>query len=181
MKATTNSVFSFPGSAWNANLEVCLLYHGEITLFSGQSPGRHRFPGRAWEPEKTEELGFTVCAGSAIRDFCLTQESKTSYFVYEMTATEPIRRLRCLFAGESLSEGPCAAQATTCGVRFDPIQQLVLEPYGIGEGISAGDLGKKLVLDPSTLSGILDRMTERGGSSSKTTRTTRESLDLSDR
>lgn len=28
--------------------------------------------------------------------------------------------------------------------------------------MSAGDLGKKLVLDPATLSGILDRMTERG-------------------
>ena len=28
--------------------------------------------------------------------------------------------------------------------------------------MSAGELGKKLVLDPATLSGILDRMAERG-------------------
>jgi DNA-binding MarR family transcriptional regulator len=43
-----------------------------------------------------------------------------------------------------------------------PIQQLVLGALWNDEGISAGDLGKKLVLDPATLSGILDRMAERG-------------------
>jgi DNA-binding MarR family transcriptional regulator len=43
-----------------------------------------------------------------------------------------------------------------------PIQQLVLGALWHEEGISAGDLGKKLVLDPATLSGILDRMAERG-------------------
>jgi MarR family transcriptional regulator, lower aerobic nicotinate degradation pathway regulator len=43
-----------------------------------------------------------------------------------------------------------------------PIQQLVLAALNQEEGISAGDLGKKLTLDPATLSGILDRMAERG-------------------
>jgi MarR family transcriptional regulator, lower aerobic nicotinate degradation pathway regulator len=43
-----------------------------------------------------------------------------------------------------------------------PIQQLVLAAVSQEEGISAGDLGKKLTLDPATLSGILDRMSERG-------------------
>ena len=43
-----------------------------------------------------------------------------------------------------------------------PIQQLVLGALSQNEGISAGDLGKKLVLDPATLSGILDRMAEGG-------------------
>jgi DNA-binding MarR family transcriptional regulator len=43
-----------------------------------------------------------------------------------------------------------------------PIQQLVLGALSQEEGISAGDLGKKLVLDPATLSGILDRMAEGG-------------------
>jgi DNA-binding MarR family transcriptional regulator len=43
-----------------------------------------------------------------------------------------------------------------------PIQQLVLGALWHDEGISAGDLGKKLVLDPATLSGLLDRMAERG-------------------
>jgi DNA-binding MarR family transcriptional regulator len=43
-----------------------------------------------------------------------------------------------------------------------PIQQLVLGALWHKEGMSAGDLGKKVVLDPATLSGILDRMAERG-------------------
>jgi DNA-binding MarR family transcriptional regulator len=41
-----------------------------------------------------------------------------------------------------------------------PIQQLVVAALWQGEGISAGDLGKRLRLDPATLSGILDRMVE---------------------
>jgi len=43
-----------------------------------------------------------------------------------------------------------------------PVQQLVMAALWHDEGISAGDLGKKLVLDPATLSGVLDRMAERG-------------------
>jgi DNA-binding MarR family transcriptional regulator len=43
-----------------------------------------------------------------------------------------------------------------------PIQQLVLAGLCREEGISAGDLGKRLTLDPATLSGILDRLAERG-------------------
>ncbi len=43
-----------------------------------------------------------------------------------------------------------------------PVQQLVLGALCQEEGISAGDLGKKLLLDPATLSGILDRMSDRG-------------------
>ena len=39
-----------------------------------------------------------------------------------------------------------------------PIQQLVLAAVHEEEGISASDLGKKLTLDPATLSGVLDRM-----------------------
>lgn len=43
-----------------------------------------------------------------------------------------------------------------------PIQQLVLAAVHREEGISAGDLGRKLTLDPATLSGILERMVEHG-------------------
>lgn len=41
-----------------------------------------------------------------------------------------------------------------------PIQQLVLIAAAQEEGISAGELGRKISLDPATLSGILDRMVE---------------------
>jgi MarR family transcriptional regulator, lower aerobic nicotinate degradation pathway regulator len=43
-----------------------------------------------------------------------------------------------------------------------PVQQLVMAALWHDEGTSAGDLGKKLMLDPATLSGILDRLAERG-------------------
>ncbi len=43
-----------------------------------------------------------------------------------------------------------------------PVQHLVLAAVHQEEGLSAGDLGKKLTLDLATLSGILDRMAERG-------------------
>ncbi|MEE9418663.1 MAG: MarR family transcriptional regulator, partial [Desulfatiglandaceae bacterium] len=43
-----------------------------------------------------------------------------------------------------------------------PVQHLILESLWEEEGLSAGDIGKKLVLDNATLSGVLDRMTEKG-------------------
>ncbi len=41
------------------------------------------------------------------------------------------------------------------------IQYLILEALWEEEGVSAGDIGKKLVLDSATLSGVLDRMAEK--------------------
>jgi DNA-binding MarR family transcriptional regulator len=38
------------------------------------------------------------------------------------------------------------------------LQHLVLEGLWIGEGVTAADLGKLLVMDKATLSGVLDRM-----------------------
>lgn len=42
------------------------------------------------------------------------------------------------------------------------MQHLVLEGLWYQQGISAADLGKLLILDKATLSGILDRMEESG-------------------
>ena len=39
-----------------------------------------------------------------------------------------------------------------------PIQHLILEALWLQDGQSAGDIGKKLVLDAATLSGVLDRL-----------------------
>ena len=39
-----------------------------------------------------------------------------------------------------------------------PIQHLILEALWQEDGQSAGDIGKKLVLDGATLSGVLDRL-----------------------
>jgi DNA-binding MarR family transcriptional regulator len=43
-----------------------------------------------------------------------------------------------------------------------PVQHLILEALWEAEGLSAGDIGKRLALDNATLSGILDRMNEKG-------------------
>ena len=43
-----------------------------------------------------------------------------------------------------------------------PIQHLILEVLWGQDGLSASDIGKKLVLDGATLSGVLDRMTVGG-------------------
>lgn len=43
-----------------------------------------------------------------------------------------------------------------------PIQSLVLMTVSEEEGLSAGEIGKRLVLDNATLSGVLDRLAEGG-------------------
>lgn len=43
-----------------------------------------------------------------------------------------------------------------------PIQCLILQTLCEEEGISAGELGKRIVLDNATLSGVLERMAEKG-------------------
>ena len=43
-----------------------------------------------------------------------------------------------------------------------PMQGLVLHALYEEEGLSAGELGKRLALDSATLSGVLDRMAESG-------------------
>jgi DNA-binding MarR family transcriptional regulator len=43
-----------------------------------------------------------------------------------------------------------------------PVQHLILEVLWEEEGLSAGDIAKRLLLDNATLSGVLDRMAESG-------------------
>ena len=42
-----------------------------------------------------------------------------------------------------------------------PLQHLILEALWDEEGLSAGDVCKRLVLDSATVSGVLDRMAEK--------------------
>ncbi len=43
-----------------------------------------------------------------------------------------------------------------------PIQYLIIETLQKEERLSAGEIGKRLVLDNATLSGVLERLAERG-------------------
>jgi DNA-binding MarR family transcriptional regulator len=46
--------------------------------------------------------------------------------------------------------------------RLTPIQHLILEVLWGTDGLSASDIGKRLVLDGATLSGVLDRLAAGG-------------------
>ena len=48
------------------------------------------------------------------------------------------------------------------GYGLTPMQFLVLEALFEEEGLSVGEISKRLVLDNATLSGVLDRMSEGG-------------------
>ena len=43
-----------------------------------------------------------------------------------------------------------------------PVQHLILEALWGEEGLTATEIGKRMLLDNATLSGILDRMSEKG-------------------
>jgi DNA-binding MarR family transcriptional regulator len=60
-----------------------------------------------------------------------------------------------------------------------PIQCLVVEALRDEEGISAGELGRKLKLDSATLSGVLDRLAEQDWIIKETDATDRRSLCIS--
>ena len=48
------------------------------------------------------------------------------------------------------------------GHGITPVQHLILELLWEEEGLSAGDIGKRLMLDSATLSGVFERMAEKG-------------------
>jgi DNA-binding MarR family transcriptional regulator len=59
-----------------------------------------------------------------------------------------------------------------------PIQFLVIGALMDKEGVSAGELGKKLVLDSATLSGVLERLAEKGWIVKETDEVDRRSLRI---
>ena len=59
-----------------------------------------------------------------------------------------------------------------------PIQALVLHALYQEEGLSAGELGKRLALDNATLSGVLERMAEGGWISKNVARDDRRVLHI---
>lgn len=59
-----------------------------------------------------------------------------------------------------------------------PMQALVLNALYEEEGLSAGELGKRLVLDSATLSGVLDRMADAGWIIKNSDKTDRRVLNI---
>ena len=59
------------------------------------------------------------------------------------------------------------------------VQILVIEALWEDEGLTAGELGKRLVLDNATLSGVLDRLAESGWISKEPDATDKRALRIS--
>jgi MarR family transcriptional regulator, lower aerobic nicotinate degradation pathway regulator len=85
-----------------------------------------------------------------------------SYFVYERNDVMPYEDCIVYLLAKAYQRGHACAKRHLAVYGLTPVQQLVLAGLWHEEGTSAGDLGKRLGLDPATLSGILDRMSERG-------------------
>jgi DNA-binding MarR family transcriptional regulator len=62
--------------------------------------------------------------------------------------------------------------------RLTPAQSLVIMALWEDEGLSAGELGKKLSFDYATLSGILDRLADGGWIIKKTSEDDRRALQI---
>lgn len=58
------------------------------------------------------------------------------------------------------SQGMLKTQLKALGLT--PVQSLVLESLGEEEGLSVGEVGRRLILDTATLAGVLDRMVTAG-------------------
>ena len=58
------------------------------------------------------------------------------------------------------SQGMLKTQLKT--FRLTPVQSLVLESLRDAEGLSVGEVGRRLILDTATLAGVLDRMVTAG-------------------
>ncbi|WP_300669844.1 MarR family transcriptional regulator [Desulfoluna sp.] len=58
------------------------------------------------------------------------------------------------------------------------VQILILEALWEDEGLTAGEIGKRLVLDNATTSGVLDRLSEAGWISKETARDDKRALKI---
>ena len=59
-----------------------------------------------------------------------------------------------------------------------PVQVLVIEALRDEEGLSAGEMGRRMSLDSATLSGVLDRLAEKGWIVKETDSADKRSLRL---
>lgn len=60
-----------------------------------------------------------------------------------------------------------------------PVQLLVIMALEDAEGVSAGELGRRLMLDNATLSGVLDRLAEGGWLTKQPSETDKRVLEIS--
>ncbi len=84
------------------------------------------------------------------------------YLVHEMTWMTPYDECVVYLLAKAYQRAHAIAKRRLLPYGLTPVQQLVLAALGEEDGISSSDLGKKVSMDPATLSGMLDRMVEGG-------------------
>ena len=68
----------------------------------------------------------------------------------------------CFYHGQKLSEAPGGVQKTPGTIWLDNIAVLTLALLSTEQDVSAADICDRLLIDKSTLSGVLERLDEKG-------------------
>lgn len=108
----------------------------------------------------------------------MTVRGSAEYLVYEKI--EMVHYSDCIvfLLAKAYQKAHASLKKYLAHYGLTPIQVLVIEALRDQEGISSGELGKKLVLDSATLSGVLERLAEKGWIVKETDETDRRSLRI---
>jgi DNA-binding MarR family transcriptional regulator len=85
------------------------------------------------------------------------------YFVYEtIMSTQSSYKSECFvyLLSKAYQKGHGLVQKRLLPYSLTNIQYVVLELLWVEEGLTASEIGKRLVIDKATLSGVLDRMVD---------------------
>jgi DNA-binding MarR family transcriptional regulator len=108
--------------------------------------------------------------------FFLDKKRRGNYLVYKRFAMVHYSDCIVFLLAKAYQKAHGSLKRRLAEFGLTPIQVLVIEALRDEEGVSAGELGKKLVLDSATLSGVLERLAEKGWIVKETDEVDRRSL-----
>jgi DNA-binding MarR family transcriptional regulator len=108
----------------------------------------------------------------------LTLKEISLYLVYERNCMPHYEDCVVFLLAKAYQKAHSNLKRRLAPYGLTPIQFLVLEAVKDNGGVSAGDLGKRLTLDSATLSGVLDRLAEKGWIVKKSAEQDRRSLRI---
>jgi DNA-binding MarR family transcriptional regulator len=101
------------------------------------------------------------CQRRPVRN-CLDRPERERYFVYEMISVNRCEDCIVFHLAKAYQRAHAHLRKRLAPYNLTPGQYLVREAIREEEGLSPTELGKRLVLDNATLSGVLDRLADRG-------------------
>jgi len=108
----------------------------------------------------------------------LTNGSRLGYFVYERIKMVHYSDCVVFLLAKAYQKAHGCLKKRLAEHGLTPIQVLVIEALRDEEGVSSGELGRKLSLDSATLSGVLERLVEKGWIVKETDESDRRSLRI---